>query len=135
MACGTDISKRETQKGHGQCVCVVTLCVCGHSVVSDPHGLQPTRLLCPWDLPGKNTGLDCYFLPQGIFPTQRSNLSLLHCRQILYCLSHQGSPIPSLINHRSTFFFLEEEEIREVGREKSRSCLLSNVDREYFLCF
>ena len=62
-------------------------------------------------------------------------LSLLHCRQILYCLSYQGSPVPSLINHKSTFFFLEEEEIREVGREKSRSCLLSNVDREYFLCF
>ena len=29
-----------------------------------PHGLQPTRLLCPWDSPGKNTGVDCHFLPQ-----------------------------------------------------------------------
>ena len=79
--------------------------------------------------------MGCYFLCQGIFPTQRSNPSLLHCREILHCLSHQGSPVPSLINHRSTFFFLEEEEIREVGREKSRSCLLSTVDREYFLMF
>ena len=38
-----------------------------HSVVSDsvpPHGLQPTRLLCPWDSPGKNTGVDCHFLLQ-----------------------------------------------------------------------
>ena len=46
------------------------------------HGLQPTRLLCPWDFPGKDTGVGCHFLLQGIFPTQGSNLGLLHCRQI-----------------------------------------------------
>ena len=50
-----------------------------------------TRLLCPWNSPGKNTGVDCHFFLQGIFSTQRSNLGLLHCRQILYHLSHQGS--------------------------------------------
>ena len=55
------------------------------------HGLQPARLLCPWDFPGKNTGVGCHFLLQGIFPTQRSNTGLLHCRLILYQLSHQGS--------------------------------------------
>ena len=38
-----------------------------------PHGLQPARLLCPWDSLGKNTGVGCHFLLQGIFPTQRSN--------------------------------------------------------------
>ena len=43
-----------------------------------PHGLQPTRLLCPRDSPGKNTGADCHFLLQGIFSTQGSNLCLLH---------------------------------------------------------
>ena len=37
-----------------------------------PHGLWPTRLLCPWDFPGKSTGVGCHFLPQGIFPTQGS---------------------------------------------------------------
>ena len=66
-----------------------------HSVVSDclqPHGLQPARLLSPWDFLGKNTGVDCHFLLQGIFLTQGSNPGLLHCRQILYCLSYQGSP-------------------------------------------
>ena len=55
-------------------------------VVSDslrPHGLQPARLLCPWDFPGNNTGVDCHFLLQGIFPTQGSNLGLPHCRQML----------------------------------------------------
>ena len=51
------------------------------SVMSDslrPHGLQPASLLCPWDSPGKNTGAGCHFLLQGIFPTQESNLHLLH---------------------------------------------------------
>ena len=43
-----------------------------------PHGLQPTRLLSPWDSPGKNTGVGCQALLQGIFPTQGSNLGLLH---------------------------------------------------------
>ena len=45
-----------------------------------PHGLQPTRLLCSWDVPGKDNGVGCHFLLQGIFPTQRSNLGLPHCR-------------------------------------------------------
>ena len=57
-----------------------------------PKGLQPTRLLCPWNSPGKNTEVGSHSLLQGIFTTQRSNLGLLHCRQILYCLSHQGNP-------------------------------------------
>ena len=42
---------------------------------------------------GKNTGVGCHALLQGIFPTQGSSPGLPHCRQILYCLSHQGSPI------------------------------------------
>ena len=50
-----------------------------------PHGLQPTRLLCPWDSPGKNTGVGCHALLQGIFPTQGSNPRALHCTWILYC--------------------------------------------------
>ena len=57
-----------------------------------PHRLQPTRLLCPWDSPGKNTGQGCHALPQEIFPTQGSNSGLLHCRRILYQLSYAGSP-------------------------------------------
>ena len=65
------------------------------SVMSDSlrlHGLQPIRLLRPWDFPGKSAGVDCHFLPQGIFPTRESNPGLPHCRQTLYRLSHQGSP-------------------------------------------
>ena len=49
-------------------------------------------LLHPWDFPGNSTGVDCHFLLQGIFPTQGLNPGLLHCRQMLYHLSHQGSP-------------------------------------------
>ena len=55
------------------------------------HGQHPTRCLCLWDSPGKNTGMGCHFLLQGIFLTQGSSLRLLHCRQVLYHLSHQGS--------------------------------------------
>ena len=64
-----------------------------HSVVSDslwPHGLLPTRLLCPWDWPGKNTGVGCNFLLQEIFLIQGLNPGLPHCRQMLYRLSHQN---------------------------------------------
>ena len=49
----------------------------------------------PTGFPGKNTGMSCHSLLQGIFSTQGSNLGLLHCRQMLYSLSHQGSPCAS----------------------------------------
>ena len=52
----------------------------------------PARLLCPWNSPGKNTGVGSHFLLQGIFLVQGANRGLLHSRQILYHLSHQGSP-------------------------------------------
>ena len=64
------------------------------SVMSDslrPHGWYPTRLLCPCNSPGKNTGMGCHFLLQGTFLTQGLNLGLLHCRQFLYHLNHQVS--------------------------------------------
>ena len=49
--------------------------------------------LCPWGFPGKNTGVGCHFLLQGIFPTQESNLGLVNCRRILYRMSYRGSPL------------------------------------------
>ena len=73
----------------------VTFCVCvcvSHSVMLNslrPYGLQPTRLFCPWNFAGKNTGVGCYSILQGFFPSQGFNLGLLHCRQTLYYLSHQ----------------------------------------------
>ena len=68
------------------------------SVTADslrPCGLQPTRLLCPWGSPGKNTGVGCCTLLQGIFPTQESNpgppaSSASQADSLV--LSHWGSP-------------------------------------------
>ena len=58
--------------------------------------LMDCRLLCPWDSPGKNTGVGCHALLQEIVPTQGLNPGLPHGRWILYCLNHQGSPLRSL---------------------------------------
>ena len=58
------------------------------SVMSD--SLRPHGQYRPWNSPGQNTGIPS--LLQGIFPTQGSNPGTPHCRQILYQLSHQGSP-------------------------------------------
>ena len=57
----------------------------------DPMDYSPSGSSVHRDSPGKNTGMGCHCLLQGIFPTQGSNLGLLHCRQILYHLSHQES--------------------------------------------
>ena len=68
------------------CFCCHDACMYAHSLQScptlRPHGLQPTRLLHPWDSPGKNTGVRYHALFQGIFPTQGLNPHLL-------CLLHQ----------------------------------------------
>ena len=70
-----------------------------HSAVSDslqPYGLQPATVLCPGDFPGKNTGVGCHCLLQGIFPTQGSNLHLQrlpHWQADSLPLSHLGSPL------------------------------------------
>ena len=65
--------------------CLVLICLSVLCCV--PTLWDPTRLFCPWDFPGKKTGVACHFLLQGIFPTQGPNprfLHLLHCRWILY---------------------------------------------------
>ena len=61
------------------------------SAVSD--SLQPHGLYSPWNSPGQNTAVGSLSLLQGIFPTQRLNPGLPHCRWILYQLSHPGSPV------------------------------------------
>ena len=97
--------------------CLVTcsaLCL-AHWVVSDslwPRGAQPARLFCPWDFPGKNTGVGCHFLLQGIFPTQGSNLPLLcllHWWADSLLLSLLGSPESGRLNnclHGNIFFLV-----------------------------
>ena len=64
-------------------------------VVSNPFATPwtgSTRLLSPWDYPGKNTGAGCYFLLEGIFPTQGFNPHHLHWQVDSLPLSHLGSP-------------------------------------------
>ena len=61
-------------------ILLLLLMLFNHWVMSNslwPHGLQPTRLLCTWEFPGKNTGMGCHFLLQRIFPTQGLNPCLL----------------------------------------------------------
>ena len=59
------------------------------------HGRWPIRLLCPWNFPGKSSGVGCHFLLQRIFPTQGWKLHLLY---LLYwqvdflSVYHMGSP-------------------------------------------
>ena len=62
-----------------------------HSVVSD--SLWPHGVYSPWNPPDQNTRVGSLSLLQGVFPSQGWNPGLLHCRQVLYHLSHQGSPI------------------------------------------
>ena len=72
-----------------------------HSVVSS--SLQPHGLYSPWDSSGQNIGSGSFSLLHRIFPTQGSNPGLPHCRQILYQLSHKGSPLVwSLLDLSST---------------------------------
>ena len=71
-------------------VMVVVLVAQSSPTLCNP--MDHARILCPWDFPGKNTGVSCHFLLQGIFLTQGSNSCLLHWQADSLPLSHQGSP-------------------------------------------
>ena len=89
------------------------------SVMSDslqPHGLLLTRPLCPWNFPGKNTGVGCHSLLQGIIPTQGSNPGLLLGRQILYHCATWGAsdllgPLPHFYSRASLPLFLSTSSV------------------------
>ena len=61
-----------------------------------PHRLYTTRLLCPLDVPGENTGVGCHFLLQGIFPNQGLNPDLLHWQARFFTTEPLAKPIPFL---------------------------------------
>ena len=73
----------------------------------DPMGCSLPGSSVHGDSPGKTTGVGCHAHLQGIFPIQGSNPGLLHCRRILYHLSHQGSPEP--MNKLMLFIFKEKK--------------------------
>ena len=70
------------------------VCVCAPlcPTLCYPMACSPLGSSVHGDSPAKNNGVSCHALLEGIFPTQRSNPGLPHCRQILYRLSHKGSP-------------------------------------------
>ena len=90
-----------------------------------PHGLQSTRPLCPWDSPGKNTGVSCHFLLQGIFPTQESNPGLLHCKQVLCQLNYKGNQILRVLKVWCLWFPTAWRLLRYMPL--SRKCLCKSV--------
>ena len=69
----------------------------------DPMDCSPPGSSVPG---GKNTGVDCHSLLQGYFPTQGSKPGLMHCRWILHCLSHPGSPHHILLTFKAHSFLL-----------------------------
>jgi len=80
------------------CACLVASVV--YSSLQ-PYGLWPARFLCPWHSPGKNTGVGCHALLQGICPTQGWNLHLLHWQAGSLPLASPGKPTEHYI---LTFF-------------------------------
>ena len=62
----------------------------------------------------QNTGVGCHFLLQRIFPTQGSNLGLLHCRQMLYHLSHQGIPGGIWVDSNKLVELKKKKESRDI---------------------
>ena len=68
------------------CYCCWAAKLC--PTLSPPQWLQPIRLLCPWDSPGKNTKVGCHFLLQGLFLTR----DWTHIFCSLFTTEHQGSP-------------------------------------------
>ena len=72
------------------------------------------RHLCPWDSPDENPGMGYHSLLQGIFLTQGLNPGLPHCRQILYHLSHQGSPFSAYDTYKSPIS-LKPQQVSDPG--------------------
>ena len=104
-----------------------------HSFMSNSfqsHGLQPARLLCPCNSPGKNTEVNCRSLLWGIFLTKGSSPGFLHCWQILYTLSHQGSySLHSLLTTNSLQNnYFDAQIIPRGQRELLSSCFLCSFD-------
>ena len=103
---------------HIVCVSVLSCSVISNSL--QPHGLEPARLLCPWNFPGKNTGVGCHFLLQGIFPIQgldRHVLCLLHWQVDSLPLRHLrrlGFPGGSMVKNPPA---IQEMWVSSLGQE------------------
>ena len=100
-----------------------------------PHRLQSVRLLCPWDSPGKNTGVGCHALLQGIFLTQglHPHVHLLHCRLIFLPLRHRHYTEKTLKNATKKLLELINEFSKVIGykinTQKSLEFLYTNNEK------
>ena len=91
-----------------------------------PHGLLPVRLFCPWDSPGKSTGVGCHSLLQGIFLIQGSNMSLLHL------LHWQASSLPAEPPEKP-YVYIRSDQIRSVAQSCPTLC--DPMNRNRFVLF
>ena len=95
-----------------------------------------------WDFPGKDTGVGCHSLRQGIFPTQGSNLGLLNCRQMLYHLSQQGSPSETIVTQNyvtqtvswQAYFILWDAYVHGQGLQPCQTLCNSGLKPGRLLC-
>ena len=107
------------------------MCMRACSVMSE--SLQPTWVLCPWDFPGKNTGVGSHILLQGIFPTQRldpqvSCISYID-KWIPLPLSHQGSPTVKQI----TLNYLDRLQVDLLGPHVKGRLLKKSLKNRIFI--
>ena len=92
----------------GWCCLVAKLCL----TLCNSMNCNLAWLLCPWDFPGKSTGVDCHFLFRWIL-TQGLNPRLLHRQADSSPLSHQGSPLLSSYNPSSAHFSASSSSIEK----------------------
>ena len=93
--CGFDLHFPDGNDFEHLLMCLLVICLCSlkWKLLSLVWlFVTPWTLYSPWNSPGQNTGVGSLSLLQGILPTQGSNPGVPHCRQILYQLSHEGSP-------------------------------------------
>ena len=83
---------------------VVCLIAQSCPTLCDPLDYSPSGSYVHGDSPGKNAGMGCHALLQGIFPSRESNPGLPHCRLSFYCLSYQGSHLCVIVSNNFSFF-------------------------------
>ena len=112
------------------CCCCFCLVTKSCPTLLQRHGLQLAKLLCPWDSPGKNTGVGCHALLQGIFPTQGIEPMPPVWQAGSLQLSHQGHPklkVPAL---KTALWVIRPE---ETELKKCLASLLPSPDTHYLL--
>ena len=107
----------------GACVLAAQLCL----ILCHPMNCSPPGS-CPWDFPGKNTGVGC----RALLLTQRWNPGLLNCNQSLHHLSHQGSPTMCMARQKKNQTIHKNLKINI--QAETLSCVLSEVTFPNFLC-